>query len=124
MIFAMYLTKPIMFGLRFLILFFLCHIRKHFSEIINAIIFTFLQVYSDVLRKWIHCDPCENKINTPLMYEKGWNKSLSYVIAFSSYEVQDVTWRYTTKYSEIIQRRTLSSEENLIRYMLILSKKL
>ncbi|XKL61189.1 hypothetical protein PGB90_008246 [Kerria lacca] len=83
-----------------------------------------IEVYSDVLRKWIHCDPCENKINTPLMYEKGWNKSLSYVIAFSSYEVQDVTWRYTTKYSEIIQRRTLSSEENLIRYMLILSKKL
>jgi peptide-N4-(N-acetyl-beta-glucosaminyl)asparagine amidase len=41
------------------------------------------EVYSNERKKWIHCDPCENAYDSPLMYETGWNKKLSYIIAFS-----------------------------------------
>ncbi|KAJ1349161.1 hypothetical protein KIN20_004625 [Parelaphostrongylus tenuis] len=57
---------------------------------------------------WIHCDPCENAIDRPLLYEKGWGKKLSYVIAFGSDHVCDVTWRYI-----INPRKTLKLRKNV-----------
>ena len=45
----------------------------------------------------------------PELYEAGWGKKLSYVIAFSVDEVVDVTRRYTAKYQEVKARRTVSA---------------
>lgn len=56
--------------------------------------------------EWIHCDPCEDAYNSPLMYETGWNKKLSYVLAFSVDEVRDVTLRYTRDLEGVSGRRT------------------
>ncbi|XP_012288897.1 peptide-N(4)-(N-acetyl-beta-glucosaminyl)asparagine amidase [Orussus abietinus] len=72
------------------------------------------EVWSVSAGKWIHADPCENVLNRPLMYERGWGKKLTYVIACSQDEVQDVTWRYTRDPSSILKRRNLCSENNLI----------
>lgn len=83
-----------------------------------------MQVYSKSLKRWIHCDPCEGTIDAPLMYEKGWGKQLTYVIAFSNEEVQDVTWRYTTQFSEIRARRKLCGENALLNLILTLSDQL
>ncbi|KAK7576058.1 hypothetical protein V9T40_012344 [Parthenolecanium corni] len=83
-----------------------------------------VEIFSKSLSRWIHCDPCENTLDKPLMYEKGWNKKLSYVIAISCEEIQDVTWRYTTDFDKVRARRKLCREEDLIIFMLKFSNEL
>lgn len=82
------------------------------------------EVFLPSKNKWIHCDPCENRMNCPLMYESGWGKEISYVIAFSKDEVQDVTWRYSQYHTEVLKRRTLCNEAWLLSCCTLLTKKL
>ncbi|XP_033749677.1 peptide-N(4)-(N-acetyl-beta-glucosaminyl)asparagine amidase-like [Pecten maximus] len=63
------------------------------------------EVYSTSQKRWLHCDPCENACDKPLLYECGWGKKLTYVLAFSKDEVQDVSWRYSSNFKEMMSRR-------------------
>jgi tRNA U54 and U55 pseudouridine synthase Pus10 len=62
-------------------------------------------------QRWLHLDPAETAFDTPLLYEAGWGKKLTYVIAANKDEVVDVTKRYTKKYDEVLTRRTTVNEE-------------
>ena len=74
------------------------------------------EVFSESQQRWLHVDPCENALDKPLIYEHGWNKKLSYIMGFSSYECIDVTWRYTTKTDEVLTRRNECDEQWLVSY--------
>lgn len=68
------------------------------------------ECYSSFHKRWIHLDPCEATYDKPLLYEKGWKKKLSYVIALARDGVYDVTKRYTRKWNEVLSRRNEVSE--------------
>ncbi|CAH8621483.1 unnamed protein product [Schistosoma margrebowiei] len=79
---------------------------------------------------WVHCDPCEVQLDKPLLYESGWNKKINYIMAYTvpprslyqkldnttklvTVDIQDVTWRYTQKFSEVQSRRNMIRESVL-----------
>ncbi|XP_048324055.1 peptide-N(4)-(N-acetyl-beta-glucosaminyl)asparagine amidase isoform X1 [Ziziphus jujuba] len=71
------------------------------------------ECFSQFLGRWIHLDPCEGVYDKPLLYEKGWNKKLNYVIAIAKDGVYDVTKRYTKKWHEVLSRRNIITESAL-----------
>lgn len=68
------------------------------------------EVYSHALKRWLHIDSCEAALDKPLIYEHGWGKKLTYVIAFSHEQCLDVTWRYSYKHAEVVKRRNECDE--------------
>lgn len=75
------------------------------------------EVWIKELDRWVHCDPCEAVCDTPLLYERGWGKKLSYIIAFGIDHVRDVTWRYTFNHKEVLKRRTACRESVLRKFL-------
>jgi hypothetical protein len=55
--------------------------------------------------KWIHADPSEGVMDTPLMYEKGWGKQLTMIFAFTPWSIEHVTDKYTADYAGTVLRR-------------------
>jgi len=45
------------------------------------------------------------------LWQAGWGKQLSYVVAFSRHGVADVMKRYTKQWDQLKQQRTLVSED-------------
>lgn len=68
------------------------------------------ECFSHHLGRWMHLDPCEAIYDNPLLYEKGWNKKLSYVIAFGKDGAHDVTKRYTRNWPEVLTGRNITTE--------------
>lgn len=64
--------------------------------------------------RWVHADSCENVLDEPLLYEKGWGKKLNYCVATGVDCVMDVTRRYTADFEALRPRRTLADEEGLV----------
>lgn len=71
------------------------------------------ECFSPSLGRWMHLDPCEGVYDRPLLYEQGWKKKLTYVIAIAKDGVCDVTKRYTRKWFEVLSRRNIITESAL-----------
>ncbi|KAK3011792.1 hypothetical protein RJ639_011780 [Escallonia herrerae] len=80
------------------------------------------ECFLPLLGRWMHLDPCEAIYDKPLLYEKGWKKSLNYVIAIAKDGVYDVTRRYTRKWHEVLSRRNLTTEAALSTFLSNLTK--
>ncbi|KAL3674272.1 hypothetical protein V7S43_000227 [Phytophthora oleae] len=68
------------------------------------------EVYSEHFKRWLHCDSCEDQLDSPLTYEVGWGKKLSYIFSFAHDEVVDTARRYTQNWDEMRVRRQDVSE--------------
>nr|XP_002122689.1 peptide-N(4)-(N-acetyl-beta-glucosaminyl)asparagine amidase [Ciona intestinalis]XP_026690236.1 peptide-N(4)-(N-acetyl-beta-glucosaminyl)asparagine amidase [Ciona intestinalis] len=63
------------------------------------------EVFIVSMDRWLHCDSCENVCDKPLMYEQGWNKKLSLIVAADHEHIVDVTRRYTRDVNAVEIRR-------------------
>lgn len=68
-------------------------VQLHQHHIVPRIYCRFQQIWIPAKSRWVHTDPCENKFDKPMMYEQGWNKRLSYIVAFDADGGIDVTRR-------------------------------
>ncbi|KAH0469422.1 hypothetical protein IEQ34_000980 [Dendrobium chrysotoxum] len=82
------------------------------------------ECFSHLLGRWMHLDPCEGIYDNPLLYERGWNKKLDYVIAIARDGVYDVTKRYTRKWPEVLSRRKITTESSASVFLSSLTKEL
>eukprot|EP00178_Gracilaria_changii_P027987 TRINITY_DN939_c0_g1_i1.p2 TRINITY_DN939_c0_g1~~TRINITY_DN939_c0_g1_i1.p2 ORF type:complete len:431 (+),score=48.54 TRINITY_DN939_c0_g1_i1:42-1334(+) len=76
-------------------------------------VWTEVYLPEDSTGRWVHADSCEDIMDEPLLYEKGWGKKLNYCIATGVDVVLDVTKRYTQNFEKLKERRTLAREELL-----------
>lgn len=63
-------------------------------------------------------DSCENVCDKPLLYEKGWKKKLSLIVAVRSCEIIDVTRRYIIDLEGVMSRRSLIFQEDWLKDVL------
>ncbi|XP_034651227.1 peptide-N(4)-(N-acetyl-beta-glucosaminyl)asparagine amidase [Drosophila subobscura] len=83
-------------------------VHSHFDHV-------WTEVFSETQMRWLHVDPSDNVVDSPLMYQHGWKRGIDYVFAYSRDDAQDVTWRYTNNHQEILQQRKLCDEKELIQ---------
>lgn len=57
------------------------------------------------------------------MYEAGWGKKLDYIIAYSKDEVQDITWKYSSNHMNLLTRRNMCTENELITTLIAMREK-
>lgn len=62
-----------------------------------------VEVFVEALDRWLHVDPCECQLDKPLLYEQGWGKKLTVVLAFHRSGSRDVTPRYTARLRTLLQ---------------------
>ena len=53
-----------------------------------------VEVWVPSLGRYVHADPCEKRLDAPLLYEAGWGKKLTHVLSFSRHGCVDASPRY------------------------------
>ncbi|ODV96544.1 hypothetical protein PACTADRAFT_48380 [Pachysolen tannophilus NRRL Y-2460] len=69
------------------------------------------EYYSESMGRWIHIDCCENSFDNPLLYNRGWGKKMSYVIAIGDDYIIDVSDKYIQIENNKISRNKISEAD-------------
>ena len=70
----------------------------------------------------MHCDPCEDSIDQPLLYLHGWKKQVNLCLSVSIAEgVRDVTWRYNNLHQSLKEARREILVESWLRELIRVS---
>ncbi|ODN05849.1 Peptide-N(4)-(N-acetyl-beta-glucosaminyl)asparagine amidase [Orchesella cincta] len=95
------------------------HVHDHTDHV-------WVEVFSSGMmpNRWVHADPCENSYDNPLLYEVGWGKKLTYIIAVSQDDIQDVTPRYSKDFTKLLPRRNQVRETWLVSAIVKIRKQL
>ncbi|KZO96742.1 hypothetical protein CALVIDRAFT_527409 [Calocera viscosa TUFC12733] len=75
------------------------------------------EYFSPSEKRWIHIDSCEAARDQPTLYEKGWGKKMSYILAFSVEGPRDVSQAYTLDWPAMETRRNWVRNDELQRVM-------
>ncbi|XP_043647316.1 peptide-N(4)-(N-acetyl-beta-glucosaminyl)asparagine amidase [Drosophila teissieri] len=94
---------------------FLCRALDYDARIVHSHFdHVWTEVYSEAQMRWLHVDPSENVVDSPLMYQHGWKRHIDYILAYSRDDIQDVTWRYTNDHQKILHLRKLCGENEMV----------
>ncbi|XP_037821916.1 peptide-N(4)-(N-acetyl-beta-glucosaminyl)asparagine amidase [Lucilia sericata] len=103
---------------------FLCRCLDFEARIVHSLFdHVWTEVYSESQLRWLHIDPSDNVVDSPLMYQHGWKRNIDYVFAYSCDDIQDVTWRYCNNHKETLLKRRFCTENELIEAIIAIRKK-
>ena len=77
------------------------------------------EFYNEEEKRWIHIDPCEEAYDTPLVYEQGWGRIMTFILGMSDDGLVEVTPRYVKDWKIVSERR---SEKMIIKLNKILEE--
>ncbi|XP_011196371.2 peptide-N(4)-(N-acetyl-beta-glucosaminyl)asparagine amidase isoform X2 [Zeugodacus cucurbitae] len=103
---------------------FLCRCLEYDARLVlSRFDHVWTEVYSESQARWLHVDPSDNVVDSPLMYQHGWKRPIDYVLAYSCDDMQDVTWRYVNNHKQTLKTRHLCGENELIATIIAIRKK-
>ena len=77
------------------------------------------EFYNEEEKRWIHIDSCEEAYDTPLVYEQGWGRVMTFILGMSDDGLVEVTPRYVKDWKIVNERR---SEKMIVKLQNILEE--
>ena len=82
------------------------------------------EFYNEEEQRWVHLDSCEEAYDTPLVYEQGWGRVMTFILGMSDDGLVEVTPRYVKDWKIISERRSEKMEIKLCNILEEVNKKM